>query len=70
MVAGKVERLAVNRNRVKRVLREAFRARQRDLTGLDIVVRLRCRVSHGHGNSLRMAGEAERLMVQLQRCRG
>jgi ribonuclease P protein component len=68
VVAGKVERLAVNRNRVKRVLREAFRARQRDLTGLDIVVRLRCRVSHG--NSLRMAGEAERLMVQLQRCRG
>jgi ribonuclease P protein component len=68
VVAGKVERLAVNRNRVKRVLREAFRARQRDLTGLDIVVRLRSRVSHG--NSLRMAGEAERLMVQLQRCRG
>ena len=70
MVASKVERLAVNRNRVKRVLREAFRARQRDLTGLDIVVRLRSRVSDGHGNSLRMAGEAERLMVQLQRCRG
>ncbi len=68
MVAGKVERRAVNRNRVKRVLREAFRARQRDLPGLDIVVRLRIRVSDG--NSGRIAGEAERLMVQLQRCRG
>jgi ribonuclease P protein component len=68
VVAGKVERLAVNRNRVKRTLRAAFRARQRDLTGLDIVVRLRSRVSHD--DSLRMAGEAERLMVQLQRCRG
>ncbi|HEV7930248.1 MAG TPA: ribonuclease P protein component [Nitrosospira sp.] len=68
IVAGKIERLAVNRNRVKRLLREAFRARQGDLTGLDIVVRLRNRVSHS--NSLNIAGEAERLMVQLQRCRG
>jgi ribonuclease P protein component len=50
------------------LLREAFRARQGDLTGLDIVVRLRNRVSHS--NSLNIAGEAERLMVQLQRCRG
>jgi hypothetical protein len=32
------------------------------------VVRLRTRVSDG--NSGRLAGEAERLMVQLQRCRG
>ena len=69
MVAGKIERLAVNRNRVKRALREAFRARQRDLdrarSSWFVCV---CRVSHG--NSLRMAGEAERLMIQLQRCRG
>ena len=68
VVAGKIERLAINRNRVKRLLREAFRARQSDLTGLDIVVRLRGRVSHS--NSLQLAVEAERLMVQLQRCRG
>jgi ribonuclease P protein component len=68
IIAGKIERLAVNRNRVKRVLREAFRARQRDLAGLDLVVRLRCRVSHN--NSSRIAGEAEKLMIQLQRCRG
>ncbi|MEO8992368.1 MAG: ribonuclease P protein component [Nitrosospira sp.] len=68
IIAGKVERLAVNRNRVKRVLREAFRARQQDLAGLDLVVRLRRRVSHD--NSSRMAREAEKLMIQLQRCRG
>ena len=68
MVAGKIERLAVNRNRVKRLLREAFRARQGDLTGLDFVVRLRRRL--GHSNALRIAGEAEQLMIQLQRCRG
>ena len=68
VVAGKIERLAINRNRVKRLLREAFRARQSDLTGLDIVVRLRGRVSYS--NSLQLAVEAERLMVQLQRCHG
>nr|WP_090882829.1 ribonuclease P protein component [Nitrosovibrio sp. Nv6] len=68
IVAGKIERLAVRRNRVKRLLREAFRARQHELAGLDLVVRLRCRVSHS--DLPRMAGEAESLMVQLQRCRG
>lgn len=68
IVAGKIERLAVNRNRVKRLLREAFRARQQDLAGLDLVVRLRCRVAQS--NSMQMTGEAEMLMIQLQRCRG
>ena len=68
IVAGKIERLAVNRNRAKRLLREVFRARQRDLAGLDLVVRLRCRVPQS--NSMQMTGEAEMLMIQLQRCRG
>lgn len=68
IIAGKVERLAVNRNRAKRLLREIFRARQQELAGLDLVVRLRCRVSPG--NAARMTGEAEMLMIQLQRCRG
>ena len=68
IIAGKVERLAVNRNRAKRLLREIFRARQQELAGLDLVVRLRCRVSQS--NIVRMAGEAEMLMIQLQRCRG
>ncbi len=44
IVAGKIERLAVNRNRVKRILREVFRERQQEWAGLDVVMRLRCRV--------------------------
>ncbi|MGH8762812.1 MAG: ribonuclease P protein component [Nitrosospira sp.] len=68
IVANRVERLAVNRNRAKRLLREVFRARQQDLAGLDLVVRLRCQISHS--NSMRMTGEAEMLMLQVQRCRG
>jgi len=68
IVAGKIERLAVNRNRVKRLLREVFRERQGDLVGLDLVVRLRCRVSQS--KSMQMTEEAKTLMIQLQRCRG
>jgi ribonuclease P protein component len=66
-VAGKIERLAVNRNRVKRVLREVFRARQEDMAGLDLVMRLRCRASDR--SSAQLAEEARRLMIQLQQCR-
>ncbi|HEX7234090.1 MAG TPA: ribonuclease P protein component [Nitrosospira sp.] len=68
IIAGKVERLAVNRNRAKRLLREIFRTRQQELAGLDLVVRLRCRVPQS--SIVRMAREAEMLMIQLQRCRG
>ncbi|MBA4143423.1 MAG: ribonuclease P protein component [Nitrosospira sp.] len=68
IVARKIDRLAVDRNRIKRLLREVFRARQLDLSGLDVVVRLRRTVRHG--NTPLLAGEAERLMMQLQRCRG
>ncbi|HEY6044800.1 MAG TPA: ribonuclease P protein component, partial [Nitrosospira sp.] len=57
IVAGKIERLAVRRNRVKRILREVFRARQQEWAGLDMVVRLRCRV--GPNDMLRMVAEAE-----------
>lgn len=66
VVASKIERLAVNRNKVKRVLREVFRARQRNLTGLDLVVRLRCAVDPG--SLSRMTDEARRLMCELHRC--
>jgi ribonuclease P protein component len=66
IVARKIERLAVNRNRIKRKLREAFRAQQGELAGLDLVVRLR--------RPLRQADcrlmDADKLMMQLQRCRG
>ncbi|WP_260293413.1 ribonuclease P protein component [Sedimenticola hydrogenitrophicus] len=37
-VAKKILRRAVDRNRVKRLIRESFRLRQHDLAGLDLVV--------------------------------
>lgn len=67
VIAGKIERLAVGRNRVKRLLRETFRARQQDLNGLDLVVRLRRPLAENA--SPRLLAEAEMLMIQLQRCR-
>lgn len=36
---------AVGRNRVKRLLREWFRQRQSELTGLDIIARLKAKIS-------------------------
>lgn len=41
IVGARAERSAVRRNRFKRLVREAFRARQRELAGLDVVVQLR-----------------------------
>jgi ribonuclease P protein component len=67
VVARKMERLAVDRNRIKRKLREAFRAQQGQLAGLDVVVRLR-RPLRQTGS--RLAQDAYELMAQLQRCRG
>jgi len=67
IVAGKIERLAVRRNRAKRLLREAFRARTQELAGLDLVVRVRGRL--GQSDSAGKKAQAEELMIQLQRCR-
>lgn len=41
IVSKKTARLATRRNYVKRVAREVFRIRQHELSGLDIVVRVR-----------------------------
>lgn len=38
IIAKKHIRLAVERNRVKRVIRESFRHRQQQLAGLDVIV--------------------------------
>lgn len=37
-VAKKILKRAVDRNRVKRLIRESFRLKQHDLAGLDLVV--------------------------------
>ncbi len=41
VIARKILRRAVDRNRLRRILRELFRHSQHDLTALDIVVRLK-----------------------------
>jgi ribonuclease P protein component len=66
IVAGKVERLAVKRNLVKRILRTVFSEHQKDFVGLDVVVRLRCTVTRGDVS--RMKEEYKALLVKLHRC--
>jgi ribonuclease P protein component len=68
IVAGKVERLAVKRNLVKRILRIVFSEQQKDSVGLDLVIRLRRPVTRG--DSSRMKGEYKALLIKLQRCCG
>jgi ribonuclease P protein component len=68
IVAGKVERLAVKRNLAKRVLRTVFSEQQKDFVGLDVVVRLRCRITRA--DSSRMKEEYKALLIKLHRCCG
>lgn len=56
---------AVDRNRVKRILREAFRLMQMGLGGLDVVIRLR--VAEASGTN-RYRADCERLLELAQRC--
>ena len=66
IVAGKVERLAVKRNRVKRILRDAFCQQQENIVGLDLVVRLRRSASKEDANKIRR--EYRALLIKLQKC--
>jgi ribonuclease P protein component len=68
IVAGKVERLAVKRNLVKRILRTVFSEQQKDFVGLDLVIRLRRPVARGEFS--RMKGEYKASLIKLQRCCG
>lgn len=68
IVAGKVERLAVKRNLVKRVLRTVFSEQQKDFVGMDLVIRLRCPVTREDFS--RMKDEYKTLLIKLQRCCG
>ncbi len=70
IVAKKVERRAVRRNRAKRIFREMFRMHQRDekTIQLDWVIRLRRPVAKN--NTLQLTTEAKLLMLQLQQCHG
>ena len=45
IVPKKIVATAVGRNRIKRLLREAFRLSQAELAGLDVIARLKSKVS-------------------------
>ena len=68
IVAGKVERLAVKRNLVKRTLRTVFSEHQKDFVGLDVVVRLRCPVTRGDSSGIK--DEYKALLIKLHKCCG
>jgi ribonuclease P protein component len=64
-LARRLEPSAVERNRMKRILREAFRRHPVKLAGLDCVVTFRRALQPAEKAGLR--GEAERLLDELQR---
>lgn len=68
IVAKKVARRAVERNKVKRLLREFFRINQHSQVTLnmDWVIRLRCPITRG--DMCHLTREAKILMLQLQQC--
>lgn len=69
IAAKKVAPRAVDRNRVKRMVREAFRSIRPELGGLDVVVRLRRCPARGGGRLAR--SELSRLFAELaSRARG
>ena len=68
IVAKKIERYAVKRNWIKRVLRETFRQNRsgESMKKMDWVIRLRRKVSRN--DSARLVVEIKTLMLQLQQC--
>jgi ribonuclease P protein component len=65
IVPKRVLARAVDRNQVKRILREVFRLMQAGLGGMDVVIRLRAADASG---AHRYRAECERLLEQAQRC--
>lgn len=70
IVSKKIERHAVKRNWIKRILRETFRRnRFSDRTNeIDWIIRLRRPVARNE--SIKLATETRLLMLQLQQCHG
>lgn len=64
IVAKKVERHAVKRNRLKRVLREVFRLHQQELDKMDCVFRLQR--SSTQMDAVRIRQEAEMLILRMK----
>ncbi len=61
-MAKRIERKAVRRNRVKRLLREAFRRYQQTVSGLDCVIQLRRSIAPSE--SARIYQEATMLLLK------
>ena len=57
-------RLAVQRNRLKRVVRESFRAHKEELSGLDVVVM--CQIAASRASNKKLF---DSLAAHWQRCR-
>ncbi len=72
IVSKKIERHAVKRNWIKRILRETFRKNRHNEHGqlrkMDWVIRLRRPVTKDE--SIQLATETKLLMFQLQQCHG
>lgn len=64
IVAKKLERRAVRRNRLKRLLREIFRKHQQELDKMDCIFRLQR--SLAQIDSVRIRQEAEMLILKLR----
>lgn len=64
VVAKRMARLAVERNHVKRLAREAFRIRREELPGCDLVVRLASNLNGVRRSTLR--AEVDDLLRRLQ----
>jgi ribonuclease P protein component len=65
VVPKKVLARAVDRNRVKRILREVFRLMQAEISGLDVIIRLKAASGSG---SVDYRVECEDLLRQAKRC--
>jgi len=69
IVSKRIERHAVKRNRIKRILRETFRVSRQDeqIKTMDWVIRLRRPVIK-HENELQLITETRLLMLKLVQC--
>ncbi|MDE2388042.1 MAG: ribonuclease P protein component [Betaproteobacteria bacterium] len=70
IVSKRIERLAVKRNKIKRILRDVFRKNRFNdqRAQMDWVIRLRRPVSRSELRKL--AAETQLLMLQLKQCHG
>ncbi|WP_226809848.1 ribonuclease P protein component [Candidatus Vallotia lariciata] len=67
MIIGKKQApRAVTRNLVKRLVRETFRLRRLELTGWDIIIRLKHKIDHTHFLSAGSVVLARTLQTQIE----